>query len=184
MNAVDRFLQRLRIRMAAPYVRAGDRLLDLGCYDAAFIEHVRSRVSHAVGIDQVATPVEHANVTILCGKVPGDPRLEPASFDCVTVLAALEHFEDPVAVSHECYQLLKPGGRLIMTVPHPIVDHIVDAFVRMHVAEGMDLEAHHGFDVHATEPMFTAAGFRLVARRTFELGLNHLYVFEKPAGGA
>ena len=184
MNAVDRFIQRLRIRKAAPYVRAGDRLLDIGCYDGTFIEYVRSRVTRAVGIDQVAKPTEDVKVTILRGKVPGDPRLEPGSFDCVTMLAALEHFEDPVAVSRECFRLLGPGGRLVMTVPHPVVDHIVGALVRLGVAEGMDLEAHHGFDVRTTEPMFTDAGFRLVTRRAFELGLNRLYVFEKPADRA
>ena len=180
MNAIDRLLQRWRIRMAAPHVRDGGHLLDIGCYDGALIEHLRGRVATAVGIDPLATPREDGPVRILRGRVPGDPRLAPGSFDSLTMLAALEHFDDPVAISHECFRLLRDGGRLVVTVPHAVVDHIVATLVRLRIIEGMDLEAHHGFDVRMTEPMFARAGFRLLHKRTFELGLNRLYVFEKP----
>lgn len=181
MNAVDRFLQRWRIRVAAPYVSTGDRLLDIGCYDGALIERVRPRISGAVGIDPLADAAERGGVTILKGAIPGDDRLDSESFDCVTMLATLEHVEDPVAVSRYCFRLLKPGGRLILTVPHALVDRIVHVMVRLRMAHGMDFEAHHGFDVRETEPTFARAGFRLVIKRVFELGLNRLYVFEKPA---
>lgn len=180
MNAVDRLLQRWRMRMAAPYVRDGGRVLDIGCYDGALIDYLRPRVADAVGIDPLATPRQEGSVTILRGRVPGDARLEVGSFDCVTMLAALEHFDDPNAVSEDCFRLLRPGGRLVLTVPHSVVDHIVSMLVRLGIADGMDLEAHHGYDVRMTEPMFKRAGFRLVAKRSFELGLNRLYVFEKP----
>jgi len=184
MNAVDRFLQRWRIQVAASYVRAGDRLLDIGCYDGALIKSVRSRISGAVGIDPLAQPAESNGVTILKGAIPGDVPLAPESFDCVTMLATLEHVDDPAALSRACFRLLKPGGRLILTVPHAIVDVIVHVMVRLRIAHGMDFEAHHGFDVRATEPTFTQAGFHLVTKRIFELGLNRLYVFEKPAGSS
>jgi SAM-dependent methyltransferase len=183
MNSVDRFLQRWRIRMVAPYVREGSRLLDIGCYDSALIDYLGPRVAQAVGIDPLAAPREDVKVSILRGRVPGDSRLQPGSFDCLTMLAVLEHFDDPVAVSNECFRLLRAGGRLVLTVPHSVVDHIVDTLVRLRIADGIDLEGHRGFDVRMTEPIFSRAGFRLVKKGSFEFGLNRLYVFEKPGGG-
>lgn len=182
MRAVDRLLQRWRIREAIPYVRAGDRLLDIGCYDAALIEAVRPRVASAVGIDPLATPSQREKVTILRGTVPGDAPLDAESFDCITMLATLEHVEDPLALSRACHRLLKPGGRLVLTVPHPMVDYIIHALVWVGASDPADLEGHHGFDVNQTEQLFREAGFRMTARRRFELGLNRLYVFEKRDG--
>ena len=170
--------------MAAPYVRPADRVLDIGCGDGAFIESVRARVSRAVGIDPVASPSENGNVTILRGAVPGDPRLESERFACITMLATLEHVADPSAVGRECFRLLEPGGRLVVTVPHRLVDRILPALVSVGVADGMGLDPHLGFDSRTTEPMLVHAGFRLTAKHFFELGLNCLYVFEKPLAPA
>lgn len=184
MRAVDRFLQRRRIREAIPYVRPGDRLLDIGCFDGALIEAVLPRVASAVGIDPLATPKQTGKVTILRGSVPGDAALEAETFDCITILATFEHVEDHGALTRACYSLLKPGGRLVLTVPHPLVDPIIHALVWIGASDPADLEGHHGFDVNQTGRIFAEAGFRLVALRRFELGLNRLYVFEKPRAPA
>jgi len=180
MRAVDRLLRGWRMRMAAPHVRSGDRLLDIGCHDGRFIESVLARVSCATGIDPLARPVEGARMTIVRGVVPGDLRPDWSRFDCVTMLATLEHVDDPGAVARNCFRLLEPGGRLVLTVPHTIAHHIIQALVRVGLADGMGLEPAYGFDARTTEPLLARAGFRLVAKQPFELGLNCLYVFEKP----
>lgn len=184
MRAIDRLLQRWRIREAVPFVHAGDRVLDVGCFDGALIDCVLPRISAAVGVDPLATPTQNGKVTILRGTFPGDTPLAGESFDCITMLAILEHVEDPIALGDACARLLKPGGRLVLTVPHPFVDYIVHALVWVGASDPADLEGHHGFDVNQTEQIFVDAGFRLVVQRTFELGLNRLYVFEKPRIGA
>ncbi len=182
MRAADRILQRWRIRKVAPYIHTADRLLDAGCHRGELIEYVRPRLASAVGIDPVAEPRQGDGVTILRGTLPGDARLESASFDCVVMLAVLEHMPDPAAVLADCYRLLRPGGRLALTVPHPFVDQIVDFLVRIGVADGMDFDSHHGFDVSRVEPLASRIGFRLVVKRSFQLGLNRLFVFRKPPG--
>ena len=180
MRALDRWLRRWRIRMAERYVRPGDRLLDIGCHDGAFIESVRARVSAAVGIDPLATPMRNGRATILRAVFPEEARLEPESFDCVTMLATLEHIGDPAAVCRECFRLLTPGGRLVLTVPHVGAHHLVSALMWLGVLDGMGVEGHRGFAVRTTEPTLSNAGFRLLERRRFELGMNYLYVAEKP----
>ena len=78
-----------------------------------------------------------------------------------------------------CRRLLGPGGRVVLTVPSPAVDRIVDVLRRLRLVHGMDIEAHHGYRPEETPRHF--AGFRVVRHESFELGLNHLYVLERTA---
>ena len=43
----------------------------------------------------------------------------------------------------------------------------------------MSLEQHYGFKPADTPGIFAPARFRLIARESFQLGLNHLFVFER-----
>ena len=51
--------------------------------------------------------------------VAGSPPLpfETGSFDLVTILDVLEHIQDDVAMLAEIRRLLRPGGRMVATVP-------------------------------------------------------------------
>lgn len=168
--------------MADPYVRPGDRLLDVGCHDGAFIARVRPRLASAIGIDPLADPSQDATVTILRGALPDvASRLDRERFDCVTVLATLEHVDDPAGVVRACFRLLAPGGRLVVTVPHPLAHRLVTALIRLRMADGMGLDLGGRFDRRTVEPMLASAGFRLRVKRSFELGLNRLYVCDKPS---
>jgi SAM-dependent methyltransferase len=182
VKAVDRFLQRWRIRKAAGWIRPGDRVLDVGCFDRTLATLLAGRVGHVTGVDPAAEPFRGDGVEIHRGTVPGEPRLPSASFDCITLLAVLEHVPDPDALGGECFRLLRPGGRLVATVPHPFVDRLLDVGIRLRLLDGMEPEGHHGFDVAQTPAIFERAGFRLVGQERFQLGLNRLFVFEKEAG--
>lgn len=180
MRALDRVLQHWRIARAQGRVRAGDRLLDVGCFDRALIDRVADRTASAVGIDAVVEPAAADGVRLVRGRFPDDLGAEPGSFDCITALAVLEHVPDPAGFARACHRLLAPGGRVVLTVPHPAVDRIVDLMITLRLADGMDFEEHHGFDVARTGPIFEAEGFRTRAEERFQLGLNRLYEFEKP----
>lgn len=180
MKALDRFLQRWRIRVALPFIRSGDRLLDVGCYDRSLIDRVLPRVESAVGIDSEITASSDGRVEIVQGRFPTDHRFDDASFDCISMLAVLEHVDDPAALAAECERILAPGGRLVLTVPHPMVDLVLDALMFLRLVDGMSTEEHHGFDVGQTRSLFEEAKLGLLRERWFQLGLNRLYVFEKP----
>lgn len=184
MKWLDRQLRDWRIRMAEPFIRDGDRVLDVGCFDLALLRKVRGRVRAAVGIDPLAEPMSEGNLRVARGVLaPGvDLGLEDGSFDCITMLAVLEHVPDPAAVAGECARLLGPGGRVVITVPDAKVDHILAVLHRLRLIHGMSLEEHHGYDVSQTRPVFEGAGLEMKVHRGFQLGLNNLYVFEKPAG--
>ena len=98
------------------------------------------------------------------------------------MLAVLEHVpsEEQAALARACFQCLVPAGLVALTVPSPAVDRILGALRCMRLIDGMALEQHYGFEPDQTIALFTGAGFRLVSHRRFELGLNNLFVFQKP----
>lgn len=167
--------------MALPHVRPRDRLLDIGCFDRSLIDQALDRIDSAVGVDATLEPARDGRVELRRGYFPQDVDLEPGDFDCITALAVLEHVEDPAAFAAACQRALAPGGRVVLTVPHPLVDRILDLLIALRLVDGMAAEEHHGFDVAETRTIFESAGLPLLLERRFQLGLNRLYVFEKSA---
>ncbi len=180
MKWLDRQFRDIRIAKARRFIRPGDRLLDLGCFDPTLLSQVEYMVKRAAGIDPLAQPRKVGKVEIFRGTIPGTHPFHAGEFDCITMLAVLEHIQDKDSLAAESFRLLAPGGRVVITVPHPFVDTILAALHKVKLIEGMSLEEHHGFDVRQTPKIFTSAGLRLSREESFELGLNKLFVFEKP----
>jgi predicted SAM-dependent methyltransferase len=97
------------------------------------------------------------------------------------MLAVLEHI--PKSKQKEfaiaCYNKLKPGGRVIITVPSPKVDLILSGLKIIRLVDGMSLEEHYGYNPRDTETIFDKDMFKLVHHSRFQLGLNNVFVFEK-----
>jgi SAM-dependent methyltransferase len=179
MRFLDRILQRWRARRARSWVPRGGRVLDIGCHQGEFLNSLGDRIQASIGLDPL-TSAAGSNRHWLLPMAFSEPLTFPdGTFDAIVLLATLEHIRDKEPLARECFRLLRAGGRIIITVPSPRVDQIVGLLHRLHLADGMSLEEHHGFDPSTTPEIFLEQGFILEHHARFQLGLNHLYVFRR-----
>ena len=183
MTWLDKTLQNWRITKARSFLFPGARVLDIGSADGALFQAVDFLAPNCVGIDPTLPQnVERGKFRVIAGYFPKD--MPPGeTFDAITMLASLEHFPDAAyaSLAEGCRHYLKPGGKIIITVPSPRVDQILAVLKTLRLIDGMSLEEHHGYDVGLTAKIFSPPDFRLVCHRTFQLGLNNLFVFERSA---
>ncbi len=99
----------------------GSRLLDFGCGQGAFLELMYLQGWQVTGLDMCAEVVQRIrrelDLPALVGTLP-HPELSPAQFDVVTMWQSLEHVQRPLATLQHAYDLLVPGGKLLVNVPN------------------------------------------------------------------
>lgn len=180
MRFIDRVLQNWRARKARRWIPHGARVLDIGCHQGEFLKSLGDNIGPSVGYDPLTTALDGRNYRLIRDLFSPPTPFANESFDVVVMLATLEHVRDKDPIAVECFRLLTPGGRMIITVPAHAVDGIVHLLCKLRIADGMSLEEHHGYDPRTTPEVFGRHGFALEKWRRFQLGLNHLFVLTKP----
>jgi SAM-dependent methyltransferase len=114
-------------------VRAGQRVLDLGCGAGRHAFELYRRGAQVVAFDQDAAELENVATMFAAmqaeGEVPdgasattvtGDALALPfpdEHFDVVIASEILEHIPEDEKAMHELVRVVKPGGRVVVTVP-------------------------------------------------------------------
>lgn len=97
----------------------GGSLLDIGCGYGYFIELMRAKGWRTVGIDPSPTTVAAARARgLTVHETSLDSFSAAGSFDAITAFYVLEHLTDPRGALEKIFALLKPGGLLVVRVPH------------------------------------------------------------------
>jgi len=112
-----------RVKAVLGLVRGGERLADIGCSAGEIGGLLAPRFKAVVGVDLCKPDIacgqrlKAGNQCLLVGDVTRLP-LQPRSFDVALCLETLEHVPGDESVLAEIYGLLRPGGQLIVSVPH------------------------------------------------------------------
>jgi len=181
MKWLDRLLQQLRVRQAGVYIKHGARVLDIGSADGTLYRALRGLDSY-IGIDPDApTSSTWPNARFIRGTFPTPALDVEKPFDVIAALAVLEHIprSEQEGFARACAQYLVPEGYIVITVPAPLVDRMINALKRARLLDGMHENEHYGYDPRDTTSLFESQGLTLFRHRRFELGLNHLFVFQR-----
>lgn len=94
------------------------RILDVGCGDGLFFDHLRA-FGDVYGVESDASLVTTGGPNASRIHVgPFDASYAPPEpFDVILMLDVLEHLEDAPAAANHVTRLLRDGGRFIVTVP-------------------------------------------------------------------
>jgi len=174
------FLRSQRIAAARPFLGKG-KLLDIGCGTGELAHEVNP--ANYLGVDR-----DEESIAIAQKKFPGHRFRSLAEFSSappgnqfeqIVGLAIVEHVDDPQQWLGWLRTFLKPGGRVILTTPHPSMQwaHELGARIGLFSREGA--KEHREFiDQHRMSEIAAAAGFRIGRSRRFLLGCNQLFVLE------
>jgi SAM-dependent methyltransferase len=115
-------------------LKPGARILEIGCGTGHNLPMLAQFGDvDAIEIDETAAAMasERLGKPVGSAPLPELDGVEAGSYDLVAVLDVVEHVEDDVAALEAIAQALKPGGKILITVPahqwmwsaHDVVNH-------------------------------------------------------------
>jgi 2-polyprenyl-3-methyl-5-hydroxy-6-metoxy-1,4-benzoquinol methylase len=113
----------LRSAFARDNVRAGDRVLDLGCGQGDLTAVLAGAGARPLGVDVAEAALRrarrrHPQLSFERAPVEGPLPLEDGVFDVVWASEVIEHVADTARWLSEVRRVLVPGGRLLLTTPN------------------------------------------------------------------
>ena len=117
---LEPFLRKMRTNKILPIIKRypNSKLLDIGCgFNYKFLLEVEPYISEGYGIDFKVPELKNGKIKTKQIKLNDKLPFHKNSFDFVTMLAVLEHLDHPIEIVKEIERILKPKGKLILTVP-------------------------------------------------------------------
>src|SRR3989344_2584067 len=105
---MEPILRYWRIRRIIKNIQPKARLCDIGCgYNARFLHTIKDRIHRGYGFDPKLEFSSDENLELHPLKIGNRIDLPDNSMDCVTMLAVLEHLDDPHPIMKEIARILK-----------------------------------------------------------------------------
>lgn len=176
---VRRWLEARRLLSCAGPLRAGSRILDVGCGDGfhlRLLTEFGDKSWRAEGLDTSEPAViaaRRAGLNVHLGSIESG-ALPERTFDVVFLIATIEHVPDPRTLLAAVFRVLRPGGRVIV-----VTDNTATAdfriFGRRHWG-GYHFPRHWNlFNRKNLEKLSLSIGFEPVKIETIVSPVNWVY---------
>ncbi len=170
---LSRKLNDVRFRTVLPHING--KLLDIAC---GYNQLVREYYQSGTGVDITSYGYEDIQVA----KDFSHLDFEDATFDTITILAALNHIPNREKVLKEAFRLLKKDGRIIITMIPPRFSKFWH-FIRRPWADEIEKDFEHGqvfgIDDKELTRLLQEPGFKIILKKKFMLRINTMIIAKK-----
>lgn len=167
LNRNQEFKHLLRLSNPA----SGGALLDVGSGDGFWTHRFAEHFDSSVGLEPdsqslaLAQQLYGSQARYVHGFAE-DLCFADESFECVVSMSCFEHFKDSQTALRECYRVLKPGGRIAISVDSLLAENSTVDFRAWHKRKYFVTEY---FSEERLASMMRQAGFEPEAQRTVHI---------------
>ena len=118
----------------------GTSLLEIGCAEGAFIKGIADKEIQSVGLELNVQAAENATkngLDVRTETIQDHAISHPDTYDVVCSFQVMEHVTDVKGIMEASVKALKPGGRLIISVPNN------DSFIKYSPDSILNMPPHH-----------------------------------------
>lgn len=175
------YLREKRFRAAEPYLATG-RVLDMGCGIGLLTRYVTPERYLGVDLDQGSIDqARRRNPGYRFKTLAEFGSHDPSEqFDSIVGLAVIEHVPDPKAWLAEMTRRLAPGGRMVLTTPHPRLEWAHTVGARLGLFSRAASEEHNVLIDHKLMGRFAGdTGLKVKEFKRFLCGANQLFILQR-----
>lgn len=126
--------------MASQDIEISDHILEVGCGQGYFVQRMVENGFSIEGIEMNSQAVKDArqnNLPVFNKSLQELTESHVNAFDVVCFFQVLEHISDPLNFLTDAAKLLKPMGKLIISVPNQ------DSFIQYDENDALNMPPHH-----------------------------------------
>jgi SAM-dependent methyltransferase len=175
-TVVDGYLRSFRLNKIKRYIRTGSVLCDLGCgQDAFLLRYFSPVIKNGFGFDPLVKDFREGNLFVQKSALSSEISLENNSVDVVSILAALEHFDNEEQILREVNRILRKDGVLLITVPTYYNKPLLELLGFLGVINRAEILDHKRYYYKKNlEDVLQETGFesKFIRVKYWQLGLN------------